>query len=240
MSVSSNEIIGAVIFALVTAIILLPLARHIPASMARQWDEEVRAHLAEQAAERTGTEGAGHFAFSKGESAFVIVAALVLGDLVMLRHGFTIDGAAWSFYFAVMLLLTLINLKHQLLPDVLVLSCLWVGLLFQTQAGHAADHVYGAAVAFIVPWVVLQGFKRMLGGMPLGAGDLKALSMAGAWFGVEAVFGLLMFFTVSLVLGGIALRLLRPKVRGLIPSGPAHLFASLVLMCSPWLRPLIG
>lgn len=236
MPLSIQEIAGVIAFALATALLLLPLAKRLPADMERQWNEDVEADLK---AKLTLQDGADRFSLSLTESMWIVGAGLMLGALVMVRHGFSPTGAAWSLYFWALLLLTVINLKHSLLPDKVVLTTLWIGLLFHTHAGQATEHVYGAAVAFVGPWLLALTIKRVTGAFVIGYGDFKTFAMAGAWFGLEAVPGLLMFFLLGVVVSMVAPPLLRRRPSGVVPSGPAHLFASIVLACSPYLRPLI-
>lgn len=233
-----QEFLGAGLFAAATAA-LLPLVRRIPESIEREWDEDLRAHQAARASQPAVTASE-RFGLSKRDALLIVAAALLLGDLVMRRHGFTLEGAAWSFYFVVMLLLTAINLRHQLLPDVLVLGSLWVGLLFQAGSPHPTDAVYGAAAAYVVPWIVAQAIYLLRGGYPLGKGDMKALAMAGAWFGLGSVVGLMALFLIGTALSAIAVKLLRRPAVGWVASGPGHLFASLALMAGPWLQPWMG
>ena len=58
---------------------------------------------------------------------------------------------------------------------------------------------------------------------------MKALAMAGAWFGLAALPILLGAFLVSAVAYAILANLIR-RGSGVVPTGPAHLAASLVFL----------
>ena len=105
---------------------------------------------------------------------------------------------AWHFGFSAqagwMLVLTwgllgicLIDLKHQLVPDVLVLPLLWLGLLLNSADMFTSlpQAVWGAALGYACLWCIFWLFKLFTGKDGMGYGDFKLLAMLGAWGGVE-------------------------------------------------------
>lgn len=108
----------------------------------------------------------------------------------------------------ILLALTLIDIEHQLLPDVLTLSLLWLGLLLQVFAllpGSLSDAVLGAAAGYLSLWLLASGYRYWRGIDALGLGDAKLLAALGAWLGWQALPTILLIAAVA----GIATALLR-------------------------------
>ena len=129
---------------------------------------------------------------------------------------------AWLFTLA-LITLTFIDFDTQLLPDDITLPLLWLGLLFNLNAGFTdlKSAVIGAAVGYLILWSVYWLFKLATGKEGMGYGDFKLLAAIGAWFGWQLIPAVIL---LSSVLGagiGIALILLRGKTGNTaIPFGP--------------------
>ena len=135
----------------------------------------------------------------------------VLSGVVAWHFGLT-PQAGW------MLLLTwgllgicLIDLKHQIVPDVLVLPLLWLGLLLNTFDTFTSltQAVWGAALGYLSLWSIFWLFKLLTGKDGMGYGDFKLLALFGAWGGMAI---LPMTIVLSSLLGamvGLALLAMR-------------------------------
>lgn len=223
MTPTATAAIGALAFCLIAIFALLPAARTIPARLDAQWLKEVEAHL-QQSDAILGTD----YSYSVKQKVLLAVAAGVLGFGVVWKYGTAAAGIAFAFYFLSLTLLVAINLKHSLLPDVVVLSTLWVGLLFQASAGNASTSIYGASVGYLVPFLVGLAFKITTRVEVIGRGDLKALAMAGAWFGIDSMPMIFGAFIAGLILWFFVVKLVSRRSEGHISTGPGHLVASLV------------
>lgn len=81
---------------------------------------------------------------------------------------------------------TAIDFEHQILPDSLTLSILWLGLITNATWSSFAtptDAIYGAAAGYGSLWLVFHGFYWLTGKEGLGFGDFKLLAGLGAWVG---------------------------------------------------------
>ena len=143
------------------------------------------------------------------------LASGVLALLVAARLGATPQALAglalgWS-----LLVLTIIDCDHQLLPDVITLPLLWLGLLVNTAELFAplASAVIGAAAGYLLLWSVYWLFRLATGREGMGYGDFKLLAALGAWFGWEALPALLLIASASGALYGTAAILLRRQGR---------------------------
>ena len=137
--------------------------------------------------------------------------------------------AALSFTWA-LVALTVIDLDHQILPDVVTLPLLWLGLLL-SLAWHPGltppmpvdprSAIVGAAAGYLSLWLVYWAFKLATGKEGMGYGDFKLFGAFGAWMGWQMLplIILLSAFTGAVV--GIALIVLRGRDRSIpIPFGP--------------------
>ncbi len=137
--------------------------------------------------------------------------------------------AALTFTWA-LVALTVIDLDHQILPDVITLPLLWLGLLL-SLAWHPGltpptpvdprSAIVGAAAGYLSLWLVYWAFKLATGKEGMGYGDFKLFGAFGAWMGWQMLplIILLSAFTGAVV--GIALIVLRGRDRNIpIPFGP--------------------
>ena len=95
----------------------------------------------------------------------------------------------------VLLALSIIDIEHQLLPDALTQTLLWLGLLLRVFAllpGTLADAVIGAAAGYLSLWLLATGYRSWRGVDALGMGDAKLLAALGAWLGWQALPTLLL------------------------------------------------
>lgn len=79
----------------------------------------------------------------------------------------------------------LIDARHQIVPDVLVLPLLWLGLLLNSFELFTtlSQAVWGAALGYLSLWSIFWLFKLMTGKDGMGHGDFKLLALFGAWGG---------------------------------------------------------
>nr|WP_240346283.1 A24 family peptidase [Pectobacterium polaris] len=98
-----------------------------------------------------------------------------------------------------LLVLTVIDIKTLLLPDVLTLSLLWMGLLFNLSGTFVPlnDAVVGAMAGYLSLWLLYWVFKYATGKEALGYGDFKLLAALGAWLGWQALPNLVLVAALS-------------------------------------------
>lgn len=154
--------------------------------------------------------------------------------LVELASGLLSGVVAWQFGFgwpAVLLLvltwsllvLSLIDAEHQLLPDAIVLPVLWLGLLINSQSilTSLPDALFGAMAGYLSLWSVFWLFKLVTGKEGMGYGDFKLLAMLGAWGGWQILpLTIILSSMVGAILGVIILRLQSKGLAQPLPFGP--------------------
>jgi leader peptidase (prepilin peptidase)/N-methyltransferase len=157
-------------------------------------------------------------------------ATAVLSAAVVWRFGWHWQSIAALFLTWALVALTVIDLDHQILPDVLTLPLLWLGLLASLAwtAGlkppmpvDPRSAVLGAVAGYLSLWLVYWAFKLLTGKEGMGYGDFKLFAALGAWMGWQMLplVILLSAFTGAAV--GIALIVVRGRDRNIpIPFGP--------------------
>lgn len=83
--------------------------------------------------------------------------------------------------------LSLLDIQHYLLPDVLTFPLLWLGLCFNAYTSTIPiEHaVVGAITGYIFIWFLGWATRHLAGKMGIGLGDAKLLAALGAWAGYE-------------------------------------------------------
>jgi len=128
----------------------------------------------------------------------------------------------WLLLFTwILIMLSVIDLEHQLLPDQLTLPLLWLGLLFQMSVGHLKleDSIIGAIFGYIILWFVFHVFRMITGKEGMGYGDFKLLGALGTWVGWQMIPLVLVFSSISGMVFGYFLSKKKSKDNP-IPFGP--------------------
>lgn len=152
------------------------------------------------------------------ESATALVSALVVA-----YFGFTwLTLAALVFAWS-LIVLTMIDVDHQLLPDDITLPLLWLGLAVNSFGliTPLADAVWGAMAGYLLLWGVYWLFKLLTGKEGMGYGDFKLLAALGAWMGWQALPMIILLSSLVGAVIGLGLILVRGRDRNIpIPFGP--------------------
>jgi leader peptidase (prepilin peptidase)/N-methyltransferase len=125
-----------------------------------------------------------------------------------LMFGLSIEALKWAVFAALLVVLTVTDLRERILPDVVNFTGLGLGLLLSLftlpvdgsagwMAGRVfglelpvpvlslADALIGAAAASGLLWIVAEGYFRLRGREGMGLGDVKMMAMAGAFLGLQ-------------------------------------------------------
>lgn len=140
------------------------------------------------------------------------IATAAATTLVMWHFGPTSIGFAALAFTWILITISVIDIEHQLILDNLSLPLLWIGLLLNSQSLFTSptDAIWGAAIGYMLLWVLFHTFKLLTGKEGMGYGDFKLLAALGAWFGIAAIPQIILVASVaSLVigLGGVLLKL---------------------------------
>ena len=137
-------------------------------------------------------------------------------------------GLSWSYliYFvftAALIVITVIDLYHQIIPDVISLPGIGAGLLVSlvhpqiTFFNSLFGVLLGGGSLFLVATVYQWLFKRE----GMGGGDVKLLAMIGAFLGWKAVILTILLSSLIGSVTGVVLMLIKGKdFKYAIPFGP--------------------
>jgi len=160
----------------------------------------------------------------------VELVTAALSAAVALRFGWHWQTLAALLFTWALVALTVIDLDHTLLPDIITLPLLWLGLLLSLfwhpgltppAPTDARSAIVGAVAGYLILWLVYWAFKLVTGKEGMGYGDFKLLGALGAWLGWQMLPLILLLSALTGAVIGIALIAIRGRDRNLpIPFGP--------------------
>lgn len=154
---------------------------------------------------------------------FVELLNGVLTMLLFLRFGPTPAFAALFLFCSALVVITFIDIEHQIIPDEISLPGIVVGfvLSFFLQGHGWLNSLLGILLGGGSLLLVAYSYQLLTGKEGMGGGDIKLLAMMGAFLGWKAVPFII--FASSLIgsVFGISIMLLQKKDSKLaIPFGP--------------------
>lgn len=164
---------------------------------------------------------------------YPLVEALCMGLSVLAAwfFGFNLTLIFALLFIWIVISLCFIDLQHQILPDSLNLSLLWLGLIANTQSLFTTlpNAVFSAAGAYLTLWLFIKLFYLCTGKIGMGNGDFKLFAALGAWFGCLQLPLILILSSLSGAIAGLIYLKKSGKARETpIPFGPFLCFAGLV------------
>lgn len=164
---------------------------------------------------------------------YPLVEALngLLTLLLFLKFGLSPAFLALFIFCSSLVVITFIDLDHQIIPDQISLPGIIIGFAFSFflpwngWLNSLLGILLGGGSLYLVAW----GYEKLTGKEGMGGGDIKLLAMMGAFLGWRSV--LFIIFAASLVgsVIGIAAMLIQKKDRKLaIPFGPFLAFAAVL------------
>ena len=147
----------------------------------------------------------------------------LVSTFVVYNFGLTAESGLLLLFTWCLLVLTLIDIDHQLLPDNITLPLLWLGLIANSFTLFTDLHsaVIGAVAGYLVLWSVYWLFKLATGKEGMGFGDFKLLAALGAWMGWQNLPLIIILSTFVGAVIGIAGILIYSKDKNKpIPFGP--------------------
>jgi len=166
----------------------------------------------------------------------VEIATAILSTALLLVYPWGWQLAAMLVFTWLLISMSVIDIDHQILPDTMTLSLLWLGLLVNSQGlfTDLESAVYGAAAGYLALWSVFWIFKLVTGKEGMGYGDFKLLAALGAWLGVQSLPLIILLSSVVGAVVGIAGIIILGRDKNLpIPFGP-------YLAAAGWIAALWG
>lgn len=167
-----------------------------------------------------------HYSVIEGLTALVTMGVVMQFSIHW--HTLAIAILAWG-----LIVLAVIDIDKQLLPDQITLPLLWLGLLVNLSGRFVPleDAVIGAVAGYLSLWFVFQLFHLLTGKEGMGYGDFKLLALFGAWLGWQMLPQIILLSSVIGTFIGIVLVALHRHERGTpIPFGPHLILGGLVAL----------
>jgi leader peptidase (prepilin peptidase)/N-methyltransferase len=143
--------------------------------------------------------------------------------ILFLRFGASPRFLAYTVFSSSLLVLSVIDLHHRIIPDEISLSGIVLGFLCSFFLGDISwkesllGIVFGGGIFFSIAYL----YERFTGREGLGGGDVKLLAMLGAWLGVESILIIVILSSAVGSLFGILLMIFRRRnLQTAIPFGP--------------------
>jgi len=151
--------------------------------------------------------------------------------LLFMKFGVSLTFVALFILCSSLVVITFIDLDHQIIPDEISLPGIAVGFIFSLflpwngWLNSLLGILLGGGSLFLVAW----GYAKLTGKEGMGGGDIKLLAMMGAFLGWRSI--LFIIFSASLIGSfiGVAAMLIQKKDGKLaIPFGPFLAFGAVL------------
>ena len=165
---------------------------------------------------------------SQGISLRYPLTELLCGFMTMfLVYQFGLSLVSFAFMLLVwsLLTITIIDFKHQLIPDEITQPLIWLGLFFNATVLETEvslnQALLGAILGYLSLWSVNWIFKMVRGKEGLGQGDFKLLAAIGAWLGWQCLAATIILSSLAGTIVGIFMVTTLGKNKNQpIPFGP--------------------
>jgi len=151
--------------------------------------------------------------------------------LVFYRFGWQAVTLVYWLFVAALIVITFIDLDHQIIPDVISLPGIVVGFLcaFVTPWLSWIDSLLGILLGGGSLYLVAVGYEMLTKKEGMGGGDIKLLGMIGAFLGWKAVLPVVFISSLLGTVVGVPLMLAkRADGKLAIPFGPFLAAAALL------------
>jgi len=143
--------------------------------------------------------------------------------LLFLKFGLSLNYLFYFSFVAALIVITVIDLYHQIIPDVISIPGIGVGLLgalivpYITFFNSLLGILLGGGSLFVVATLYQWLFKRE----GMGGGDVKLLAMIGAFLGWESVVLTILLSSLIGSITGMIIMVIKGKdFKYAIPFGP--------------------
>ena len=164
------------------------------------------------------------------------VVELIMGLLslgLFLKFGLSPQYFLFFLFSAALVIISFIDLQHQIIPDIISLPGIIIGLAVSFVFIHMGwmDSMIGIIAGGGSLYIVAFVFERLTGKEGMGGGDVKLLAMIGAWMGWRGLlFIILLSSLTGTVIGSISLLAARKGLKAKIPFGPFLSLGALIYL----------
>ncbi len=153
----------------------------------------------------------------------VEVAAGLFAVAILTRYGLSWEGFFLYALVAALLVITFIDIDHQIIPDVITYPGIVIGFFSSFVVGYVTykESLMGIVLGGGVLLLVASGYYFLTKKEGMGGGDVKLLAMIGAFLGWKAaIFTIFVGSAIGSILGiAVALRTQEGR-KTAVPFGP--------------------
>jgi leader peptidase (prepilin peptidase) / N-methyltransferase len=143
--------------------------------------------------------------------------------LLFWKFGLTLGFLASFVFSCVLIIITFIDLEHQIIPDVLTLPGIPAFFLAAVFAMGVPwlEALLGLLIGGGILYSIAFGYELITKREGMGGGDIKLLAMLGAFFGWKSLIFILLISSFTGALVGITVMLIKGKdMKYAVPFGP--------------------
>ncbi len=171
------------------------------------------------------------------------IVELLTGLLTLhlwLKFSASINFLLYLYFISALIILSFIDLKYLLIPDVVVLPGIGLGILFNFINNNLINALFGLVLGggliFLVRTVGGLIYKKEV----MGFGDVELSAMIGAYLGFKYTFiAILLAAVIGAIVGGLYLILTKKERQTPIPFGPFLSIGSVLSLFIEGLNPPI-
>lgn len=149
------------------------------------------------------------------------------------KFGLSVQFLSYAVFASLLVVISVIDLYHQIIPDELSLPGIPMGFVFALITGDITwwESLLGAFFGGGIFFAVAFGYEKLTKREGLGGGDIKLLAMMGAWLGHSSLLPIIILSSALGSVVGILFMLVKKKdLKAAIPFGPFMAVAALVYL----------
>lgn len=147
----------------------------------------------------------------------------VLALLLFIKFGLSLKFLVFFIFIAVLVVITFIDLDHQIIPDILTLPGIpifFVAAVFLAEV-HWLDALLGLLIGGGILFLIAVVYELITKREGMGGGDIKLLAMIGGFLGWKSLLFILMASSFLGAVVGISLMITKGKdMKYAVPFGP--------------------
>lgn len=166
-----------------------------------------------------------------------LTALLTVG--LIYTFGISLISIGYFLFCCSLLVIIFIDIRLQIIPDVISLPGIVVGFLFSCSIGPVGwqDSLIGILVGGGILYAIALFYSLVRNMEGMGGGDIKLLAMIGAWLGWQSLFFVILTSSFTGTICGLIAMIYQKKGgQTRIPFGP---FLSLGALCYVFFSPEI-
>ena len=147
----------------------------------------------------------------------------VLALLLFIKFGLSLKFLAFFLFTAVLIIITFIDLDHQIIPDILTLPGIPVFFLVAVFLAEVPwlDALLGVLIGGGILFVIALVYELISKREGMGGGDIKLLAMIGGFLGWKSLIFILLFSSFAGAIVGIAAMIIKKQdMKYAVPFGP--------------------